>query len=152
MTGSVCQTHAERRLKSSWPRPETPSNCGWAPQRYAFSQKVGQKKRGRAGKRKSPSGVFYTAVFGKKEAGNGETPLSPDFTPGFLRAVQNYIFFSFTLHSRKEFFQTGPKTGRYKDFRPKVDKLHVQTSESLRELPKKQLENSGSRSRSGIRG
>lgn len=95
------------------------------------------KKRGRAGKRKSPSGVFYTAVFGKKEAGNGETPPSPDFTPGFLRAAQNYIFFIHRHHSSKEFFQTGPKTVRYKDFLPKVDKLHIPYSESLRELPKK---------------
>lgn len=137
MTGSVCQTHAGRRLKSSWPRPETPSDCGWAPQRYAFSQKVGQKKRGRAGKRKSPSGVFYTAILKKKKPGTERHPRPRTSLQASCERHKITSFFIHRQHSSKEFLQTGHKTGRYKDFRPKVDKLHVQTSESLRELPKK---------------
>ena len=105
--------------------------------------KKSAKKTGPGRKTKIAFRRFLYSHLEKKEAGNGETPSSPDFTPGFLRAAQNYIFFIHRHHSSKEFFQTGPKTGRCRNFLTKADKLHIPYSESLRELPKNDLEIQG---------
>ncbi len=119
MTGSVCQTHAGRRLKSSWPRPETPSNCGWAPQRYAFSQKVGPKKRGRAGKRKSPSGVFYTAILEKKKPGTERHPHPRTSLQAFCELHKITSFFLSHFIPARNFSKRSPKRADTKTFVPK---------------------------------
>ena len=117
MTGSVCQTHAGRRLKSSWPRPETPSNCGWAPQRYAFSQKVGQKNGAGPENGNRLQTFFYTAVFGKKRSRERRDTPIPGLHSRLSASGTKLHLFSFTgIIPARNFSKRGPKRADTKTF------------------------------------
>lgn len=116
MTGSVCQTHAGRRLKSSWPRPETPSNCGWAPQRYAFSQKVGQKNGAGPENGNRLQAFFIQPSWEKRSRERRDTPI-PGLHSRLPASGTKLHLFSFTgIIQARNFSKRGPKQADAKTF------------------------------------
>lgn len=77
------------------------------------------KKRGRAGKRKSPSGVFYTAILKKKKPGTERHP-HPRTSLQASCERHKITFFSFTgIIPARNFSKRGPKQADAGTFLPK---------------------------------
>ena len=117
MTGSVCQTHAGRRLKSSWPRPETPSNCGWAPQRYDFPQKVGQKNGAGPENGNRLQAFFIQQFLEKKRSRERRDTPTPGLHSRLPASGAKLHLFSFTvIIPARNFSKRGQKRADTKTF------------------------------------
>ena len=116
MTGSVCQTHAGRRLISSWPRPETPSNCGWAPQRYAFSQKVGLKNGAGPENGNRLQAFFIQQFLEKKKPGTERHPHPGLHSRLPASGTKLHLFLFADIIPASNFSKRGPKRADTKTF------------------------------------